>query len=171
MRVTFLCGRVNALLCLSLTIQSCGLMKKTENTKMQSSSLLDISNHSKSTHALQTNTKSLHMIFEKDSVQQAYQVQLWPKGKFTFSAAHGFEGEAERIIISGELQQHSKHRELSTSEQQNKEHQQTEKQVTKTQKESEKNEKKSSSADFRWVIMGIILLVFGGIWLYRRFVF
>lgn len=171
MKSIYLHRWAKAFILLFLTMNSCGLMKKTEKTLQESSAMLEISKHTKSNYAQENNSNSVYMVFEKDSVQQAYQVQLWPKGKFTFSAVNGFEGEAERILISGELQKKSNHLELSTSQQHNKEQQQMEMQVRKTQKEAEKIEKKSSSADFRWVIMGIILLVFGGIWLYRRCVF
>jgi hypothetical protein len=32
-------------------------------------------------------------------------MMLWPKGKFTFSLANGFEGEADRVMIKGKQSQ------------------------------------------------------------------
>lgn len=170
MKLTFLRYGVKILIGLSFTIHSCGLMKKTEKTTEYSSAMLDSSSHTKSISSQENNTNSLRMVFKKEDVQLAYQVQLWPKGKFTFSAEHGFEGEAERIVISGEAQQNTNLAELSTMQLQNKEQQQSEKQERKTQKEIEKKEIKSISTDFRWVIGGVVLLILVGIWLYRRLV-
>ncbi len=36
-----------------------------------------------------------------DSSHNEFTLQLWPKGRFTFSVAKGFEGEAEKIVING----------------------------------------------------------------------
>ena len=38
-------------------------------------------------------------VFLVDSSDNHFTLQLWPRGKFTFSVAKGFEGEAEKIII------------------------------------------------------------------------
>lgn len=37
----------------------------------------------------------------RDSSHNDVTVLLWPKGKFTFSVAHGFEGEAEKVVVLG----------------------------------------------------------------------
>lgn len=36
-----------------------------------------------------------------DSSHNDYTMLFWPKGRFTFSAANGFEGEAEKVMIRG----------------------------------------------------------------------
>jgi hypothetical protein len=36
-----------------------------------------------------------------DSADNSFSMELWPKGVFTYSAAQGFKGEAEKILISG----------------------------------------------------------------------
>ena len=43
------------------------------------------------------NSESL--LLYKDSSQQNYAVQLWPKGVFTYSDAYGFTGEADSVKI------------------------------------------------------------------------
>jgi cobalamin biosynthesis Mg chelatase CobN len=37
----------------------------------------------------------------KDSADNSFSIQLWPKGVFTYSAAEGFKGEAEQVLITG----------------------------------------------------------------------
>jgi hypothetical protein len=44
----------------------------------------------------------------------SFSMQLWPKGVFTYSAAQGFKGEAEKILISGKTK-----RGTATSRQEN----------------------------------------------------
>ena len=39
------------------------------------------------------------LLFYRDSSQQNYAVQLWPKGVFTYSDAYGFTGEADSVKI------------------------------------------------------------------------
>jgi hypothetical protein len=36
-----------------------------------------------------------------DSNHHDYTMMLWPKGKFTYSLAEGFKGEAEQILLKG----------------------------------------------------------------------
>ena len=40
-----------------------------------------------------------------DSSYADFTLMLWPKGKFKFTLANGFEGEAERIIVRGKQTQ------------------------------------------------------------------
>jgi cobalamin biosynthesis Mg chelatase CobN len=49
-----------------------------------------------------------------DSADNAFCMQLWPKGIFTYSAIEGFKGEAEKVLISGKTR-----RGTATSKQEN----------------------------------------------------
>jgi cobalamin biosynthesis Mg chelatase CobN len=49
-----------------------------------------------------------------DSADNSFSMQLWPKGVFTYSAALGFKGEAEKLLISGKTK-----RGTATSKQEN----------------------------------------------------
>jgi hypothetical protein len=89
------------LLCAMLL--SCAMLHKSKKTteknadELASSVALDQSTNT------QKALKSEMLSFYTDSADHQYQVQLWPKGKFTFSATNGFTGEADRLLLSGHL--------------------------------------------------------------------
>jgi cobalamin biosynthesis Mg chelatase CobN len=60
----------------------------------------------------QVNAGSVLLI--NDSADNSFSMQLWPKGVFTYSAALGFKGEAEKLLISGKTK-----RGTATSKQEN----------------------------------------------------
>ena len=43
------------------------------------------------------------VLLMSDSADNYFSMQLWPKGVFTYSAAQGFKGEAEKVLISGKI--------------------------------------------------------------------
>ncbi len=79
-----------------LTLNSCHILQKDKLT-------LKKLNQKEELHIMeQRNTLSQHyQLVMTDSSHNDFTMLLWPKGKFTFSAAKGFEGEAEKIIIKG----------------------------------------------------------------------
>jgi hypothetical protein len=79
-----------------LILSSCRILKKDQLTlkKLDQKEQLQITEQ-RNTHSQQS---QLLLI---DSSHKDFTMLLWPKGKFTFSVANGFDGEAEKILIKG----------------------------------------------------------------------
>jgi len=154
---------------LALTISSCGLMKKTEKKVNESKYLSAQTKQMNEVTEASDSGKTIKMVFEKDDMQSAYSVQLWPKGSFRFSAENGFEGEAERILISGQMKEERNRKELSGTEQQHSGRQE----ITSAQSSQEQGIKKEEireiKTDFKWVILGIMVIIACFTWVYYKF--
>jgi hypothetical protein len=84
------------LILVPLTLTSCHILKKdqlTLRTKSQKEQLQITGQRNKRSQQSQ--------LMLTDSSHSDFTLTLWPKGKFTFSVAKGFEGEAEKIMIKG----------------------------------------------------------------------
>lgn len=87
-----------------LSLSGCGLLKDTsksvdaDHVSLEEQMALKLS-----VDAVQGQKASVLTLYS-DSANEDYSVQFWPKGHFTFSAANGFEGEAEKVLISGKTQ-------------------------------------------------------------------
>ena len=79
-----------------MALTSCHILSKQKQT------LQKISHKEQMQLAEQRITKSQQsQLLLVDSSHNDFTMLLWPKGKFTFSVANGFEGEAEKILIKG----------------------------------------------------------------------
>jgi len=82
---------------------SCGMMQHatttTDKSTEQFSSTADLSRSS----LMDKTDETQSLTFYTDSTNQSYAVQLWPRGPFKYSASTGFEGEAEKVLISGKV--------------------------------------------------------------------
>lgn len=90
---------------LVLLLSACGgirnVEKHGEHTKSSSDSSLSVLQVQ-----VQQKAKALEQLTVKtDSTKRSYIIQIWPKGKFSYSAEHGFEGMADKILISGKFKQ------------------------------------------------------------------
>lgn len=169
MKHTILSLAAGCLIGLFITLHGCGLLNKTDKRTEQSKSSSDHLEQSKTTMEDDSSGKSLQMAFEKDDVQSAYAVQLWPKGVFKFSAENGFEGEAERIVISGQLKEQRNRTKLAANEQQHKGKQETVEEKITQKKNTSTQETRETKFDFRWAILGILFLIISCILVYRKF--
>ena len=109
----------------------------------------------------------LTLHYERDSLQEAYTIQLWPKGTFSFSAANGFEGEAERILITGSRQQILQHGGMQNSTVRKQEKKTTDLDQQKKVSVAQNAQVKTSRLDYRLLIGFIILLIIAWRWLRR----
>lgn len=96
--------KIKVISCLVLIncLMGCGLQQRTSTTnkeKKEYSKTSDVSLSEMEQVLLEAQSLTLFT----DSTHQDYQVQLWPKGPFTYSASTGFEGEAEKVVISGDI--------------------------------------------------------------------
>ena len=159
----------NCMMALFITLHGCGVINKTDKKTEQSKSSSNHSEQTTTTLEDESAGKSLQMFFEKDDVQSAYAVQLWPKGAFKFSAENGFEGEAEQIIISGLIKEQRNHTELAQNEQQYKGKQETIAEKRTQEKDTSKQESRETKSDFGWVIFGILLFIIFCVVFYCKF--
>ena len=93
--------RAGLFVLLCLLMQGCALMtglKKEQTAKLSSETELDL----KVSNNLQENRLLLNLVDRKDSSVINVQLEIWPKGKFSFSPEHGFVGEAERLKWHGQ---------------------------------------------------------------------
>ena len=93
-------------------------------------------------------------------------MMLWPKGKFTFSIANGFEGEAEKILIKGKQTQQK----LLKIKQEKKQDSTAFKVNYTNKKESSNSVQKNKlnvGYNWGWVLVLVILLAL--IWGYKKF--
>jgi hypothetical protein len=84
---------------------ACSLFKNSSRNK--STELTRASSNSSVKATLKTTAKfnAGSALSIKDSLENAFYMQIWPKGVFTFSPALGFKGEAEKIVFAGKLKQ------------------------------------------------------------------
>lgn len=101
-----LAGRKYPLLAgLLLFLSACGGMRNVEKDSAKERIVLDRSMSLQSLEQLKSERKTKSLMIEKDSSSGSYRVQIWPKGKFRFTAAQGFEGSADTILMLGTTKQ------------------------------------------------------------------
>lgn len=145
--------------CLLMGWSGCGLLKQTVKTvdATRQDSTLKTEVNLKDERELVK--KSLSLTTKRDAAGATYQLLLWPKGKFTFSAEKGFEGEADSIRLNGEDWAFENHSEiLSTDDQQKAQLAVEGKQELKTKSVQEKTSIKSY-ADYK-LIIGLTVMLF-----------
>lgn len=102
-----------------------------------------------------------------DSVTQEYEIQIRPKGSFSFSKDLGFIGEAEVVQIKGNSQSLVKQIELISSLEKKKETETLQDRKIKKEQIKHKQEMKKSTPTWKWV-MASLILVAGLIWWIRK---
>jgi hypothetical protein len=154
-------------LLVSVAVTSCGMLHDTVKItdayhEMRSSNtLLKLAADS------EYSSKSASLLLFKDSSDQNYTLQIWPKGKFTYSPVSGFEGEAEKMLVSGKLKLASSGSELSGADQQGKSSiQLTTKQKQKMASGHESTVKKKTLS-LKWMIAGVVSLLIIGFLSYQ----
>ena len=143
-------------------------MKQTKKVSDQSNQRYENSTEIKSTRKDDHTLESVNMIYQKDSSQAAWQIQLWPKGRFMFSADKGFEGEAQKILITGLHQSGSSLEERNTSREERKLAVESGvKQKVKVESAAKK-EVVSASLSWKWIVILLFIAAAVIIWLWKR---
>jgi hypothetical protein len=86
-----------------LLFSSCGGMRNVDRSSEHMRSKTDSSMKVRQLALVQENKASESLVLINDSLNNRYQVLIWPRGKFSYSAEKGFEGTAEKILISGRV--------------------------------------------------------------------
>lgn len=97
--------------------------------------------------------------YSTDSVTQSYQVQIWPKGSFSFSKDLGFVGEAEVVRIKGNTQSLVKQVEVISSREKKKETEALDDRKIKKEQIKQEWEMKESTPSWKWILASFILVI------------
>jgi len=135
---------------------SCGVLSDKHVSRNLSDSSFETATDLKRNTVTEKTDHSIRLVAEDDSLHQSWDIQLWPKGKFTFSTNRGFEGEAEQVLIKGDLKGSSKYRARDASNKYQKSNSESEFRQTQKQKQASKKIDRSSSINRT----GLIVLVF-----------
>ena len=79
----------------------CSLLKTTETSVNKASASASDQKNVKLNEEQIAQESFNSVKFTADSSEDFYRIFVWPKGKFSYSAEHGFEGEAEHLLITG----------------------------------------------------------------------
>lgn len=104
-----------------------------------------------------------------DTSNSEYVVQITPLGKFLYSAENGFEGVAEKVLISSKA---NKRKILQQQQQMGSQvQQQKRKQESTTLKTKLQYVNKSTKPHFTWVYIGMVIVLGLACWLMRKQLF
>jgi len=85
---------------LCVLMQGCALLSSQKKEQLKLSSETEVELHA--VNHLKENSLLLNLVDRKDSTVKNAHLEIWPKGKFSFSPEHGFVGEAERLKWHGQ---------------------------------------------------------------------
>ena len=151
-------NRVVIILLLFLLSTACNLFKNTSTAIDQSHQLLTKQTSLKNLEEKDRNSTSNRLTFYKDSDHQQYQVQFWPKGRFTFSSEQGFSGEADQVIISGNLNRTATAAQLVHVDEQDKGKISTNLSQQEKKVFDQRQKVSKSFVSWKWVLAGIVIL-------------
>lgn len=108
-------------------------------------------------------------LLTQDSGNSRYQVLLWPKGQFSFNTETGFVGEAEKLMIEGNVSSLK----TSMASKISKESEETGAELNASERESsttkDTGKLRSTSVSWKWVLVTGLIAVMLIAWLYRKF--
>lgn len=149
-----------------LALQSCRLFKqvKTEKFENEAQSKLDVKEMLSLNHELLTDQHFFE--WKMDTSSTSASVRIWPKGVFKFTVAHGFEGEAERVIINSREEKSA--RGIKTKDSLSKKRDQLDLKQSRKELLRKKDTKtvKTETPAF-WLIIGLVLLAIAGVIIYK----
>lgn len=152
------------LMACSMLLSACGSLKSKKT--LQTENLQSNSQYQEDTN-LQSWAKENTLLL--DTSNSEYVVQITPVGKFRYSAENGFEGVAEKVVVSGKV---GKRKILQQQKQADQQLQQQKRRLESTQVKK-KLQHIDKSRKPRWAAMCIGLVVALGLacWLIRKRLF
>jgi len=146
--------------CLSLVYfyLSCGLLQRTTLTTDKDNQEYSNNTRLSVAKAQEQQLESQSLTFFTDSTNHDYQVQLWPKGPFKYSASSGFEGEAQKVLISGNVKGMRKGNGSTTSKAKGSSLEVLDHQASGKAKTEQSSVIKKSARSVWWVFGSLILL-------------
>lgn len=154
------------LLVFMLGQQACKLLKNvnTETEKQAQSSRSTSRVQLKQRNALSTDQHFLE--WKLDSSSTSAVVQIWPKGKFKFSQEDGFEGEAERLILTSHSEKSERGLKAKDSLTRVENNLDLETLQHEVKKQEQTKTAKTETPAF-WLITGVAAMVIAGVFIYK----
>ena len=137
---------------------SCAMLQKSEKVTHKSEDKIESSSQLQGKSNTEKTATAELLTFYTDSADHQYWIQLRPKGEFTFSAATGFKGQADKVLISGSVKSSKRGGGLTKTDQ--KEKIQTEINLqTKSKDFSQKSSASKKTVPSVWWVLGALILV------------
>lgn len=158
-------------LMLVLLVCSCSLFKRTTTNTEKDNLKFQKQSKGKTVEDLTKTNNFQYLTFSRDSVQSAYRIQLWPKGRLIFKGPEGFEGEFDSVLMTGYLQKLNAGSEiLNVNTHENKSKVADLKEDILMKAEDEK-QVKQTIPDYYWIISCLLIVFTGGFLLFKQFKF
>jgi hypothetical protein len=153
------------------TLLGCSLMKRSSSIKNQWSNEQYNKGRVNSLVHSKGRAKMQYLAFNTDSASAAYMIKLWPKGKISFNAATGFEGEFDSVQMHGVSKNIARNSNLLRNEVEDELDQRIGVNLENSQQTSAKAIAKKSNPDY--LLIGIItsLLLIGIYFWLKRIIF
>ena len=103
-----------------------------------------------------------------DSSNQDYTIQLWPKGRFSYSAETGFSGEADKILITGKSKSGSSSLATVDSEESDQGKTEIQTNLKAGTSSSQKDKLKKSSVSLKVILVLTVLVLIAACFAYRK---
>lgn len=153
---------------LAIIFCSCNLFKNTSTEMERTHQLSANQKDYRLTEQKDWLSKSGSITFYKDTNHANYSIQIWPKGMFSYSQEKGFTGEADQVMIKGDVSGSSAFSGLHTLEQQD----QGKIAVAISQKNKKiaDDQKKVKTSSYSWklILTGFAVIIIIGWILYRK---
>ena len=151
-----------------MVLASCSILKNTDSNKhiAQQQSSYQASGHLVENRDWLNRSRAL--TFYADSSNQDYTIQLWPKGRFSYSAETGFTGEADKILITGKSKSGSSSLAKVDSEESDQGKTEIQTNLKAGTSSSQKDKLKKSSVSWKVVLAFTALILVAGWAIYRK---
>ncbi|SEA51790.1 hypothetical protein [Pedobacter hartonius] len=136
----------------------CSLFKNTSTAIENSHQLSSTEKELKVIQQKDWLSKSEGVAFYQDTGSRNYAIQIWPKGNFTFSPGAGFSGEAEKILVEGNIKKATLAAGMYNIEQQDKGKAESRVSEKKKQISDEHLKSKRSLPSWKWMLTGVAML-------------
>jgi hypothetical protein len=93
--------------CCLLLQSGCSLFTSTQKSNLLNQTNMENTSALQHLDLAQSETALHSLLLQSDTSHQDFNVEIWPRGRFSFSPGNGFEGEAEKIRYHGTARQSS----------------------------------------------------------------
>ena len=151
-----------------MVLASCSILKNSNSNKhiAQQQSSYQASGHLVENRDWLNRSRAL--TFYADSSNQDYTIQLWPKGRFSYSAEAGFSGEADKILITGKSTSGSSSLAKVDSEESDRGKTEIQTNLKAGTSSSQKDKLKKSSVSWKVILALTVLVLIAACFAYRK---
>lgn len=153
---------------LSFCMSGCGLLRNSSKYTSENESKSFDQSDSKFLKEKEMLTELSVTSHFKDSANHDYEIQIWPKGTFSFSEGKGFIGEAEQIRVKGKSDRLINGGTTSRKLEQSKEGLLLADQQSKLKVIGKKEVSKQTSPSWKLILISAVLILIVVWWIGRR---